>query len=120
MNDLAQPQGKVCADVNRGHDLENRQIGHGSQGVRRQRESRGSGPRSFQDKLLKVIFDKLADPRTTVDVRNDLEKEVRLLESGLDLRQVGFAVLVSHRAGCYPQRTVIQRADERIWATSLP
>jgi len=84
VNDLAQPQGKVCADVNRGHDLENRQIGHVSQGVRHQGEGRGSGPRPFQNDLLKVVFDKLTDARSAVDVRNDLEKEVRLLESRLE------------------------------------
>ena len=61
-----------------------------------------------------MVFDELADARTAVDVRNDLEQEVRLLQSGLDLRQVGLTVLVSHRAGRHPQRTVIERADERI------
>src|SRR3954453_12213856 len=57
VNDLAQSQRKVCADVNRGHDLEHRQIGHGSEGVRRQGERGGAGPRALQDELLEVIFD---------------------------------------------------------------
>src|SRR4029450_1784839 len=82
--------------------------------MRRQRETRGSGPRPFQADLLKAIFNELTDPRTAVDVRNDLEKEVRLLESGLDLRRVGFAMLLSPGAGCSPQRTVIQSADEGV------
>ena len=44
-----------------------------------------------------------------------LREEIRRFERRFDLRKVGFAVLVSHRAGCYPQRTVIQSADEGVY-----
>ena len=49
-----------------------------------------------------------------VDMRNDLEQEIRRRKRSFDLRQISFAVLVAHRAGRDPKRTVIQGSDQRV------
>src|SRR5262249_18331998 len=89
---------EVCSDVNGGDDLQDRQLGNGCQSVGRQGESCRPSPGSFQYDVLEVVFDELADARTAVDVRNDLEQEVRLVESRLDVRQLGLTVFVAHCA----------------------
>ena len=60
-----------------------------------------------------MVFDKFADARPAIDVRNDFEQEIRRLERGFDLCQVGFAVFVSHCADRNSNRSVIQDADKR-------
>ena len=82
--------------------------------MRGQAQGRWPGPGALQYNVLKAVFDKLADPRRTIDVGDDFKQEVRRFERRFDLRQVGFTVLVSHRPGRDPKRTVIQRADERV------
>src|SRR5437764_7547413 len=47
-------------------------------------------------------------------MRNDLKQEVRRFERGFDLRQIGFSMLIPHRAGRDSNRTVIQGADQRV------
>src|SRR3954470_13954097 len=84
MHDLAQPERQVGQYVNRGHHLENWQISYGCQRMGRQMERRRPGPRALDRDILEMIFDQFADAWRAVDVRNDLEKEVRLLESGFD------------------------------------
>src|SRR4029077_12344548 len=72
------------------------------------------GPRALYRDILQVIFDELADPGATVDVRNNLEEEIRRRKRSFDSRQVSFAVLVPHCAGRDPKRTVIQGPDQRV------
>src|SRR6476661_2665010 len=64
--------------------------------------------------ILKAVFDKLADARPAVDVRNDLEEKVWRLKRSLDLRHISFAVLVTHRTGRDSKRPVIERSDQRV------
>jgi hypothetical protein len=45
-------------------------------------ERRGPGPRALYRDILQVIFDELADPGATVDVRNNLEEEIRRRKQG--------------------------------------
>src|SRR5262249_40387618 len=82
--------------------------------MRGQRQSRGASPGALQGDVLEIIFHELAHTQAAVDVRDDLEQEIWYGERGLDGVEVGLAVLVAHRAGRNPKRSVIQRADERI------
>ena len=77
MHDLAQPERQVGQDVIRGHHLENWQVGYGCQRMRRQMERRRPGPRALDRDILEMIFDQFADAWRAVDMRNDLEQEVR-------------------------------------------
>jgi hypothetical protein len=58
-----------------------------------------------------MVFDEFADARRAVDMRNDLEQKIWSRERSFDLRQVGFAVLVAHRAGRNAKRPIIQGSD---------
>src|SRR5215472_2983034 len=69
---------------------------------------------SFQIDVLKVVFDQLADPRATVDMRYDLQKEIWRLERSLDGGVIGRLVLVAHGPGRHPHGTIIERTDKRV------
>src|SRR6516225_648443 len=86
----------------------------GSERVGMQIERARSGPSALQIDVLKVVFDQLADPRATVDIRYDLQKEIWRLECGLDSGVIGRLVLVTHSAGRHAHRAVIERADESV------
>jgi hypothetical protein len=53
---------------------------YGCQRVRRQIERRRPGPRALDRDILEMIFDQFADAWRAVDMRNDLEQEVRRRE----------------------------------------
>lgn len=72
---------EVCPDMDRGDDLQNRQLGDRRQGVGRQGQCRGPGPGTLQCDVLEAVFNELTDPRTAIDMRNDLEQEVRPLRA---------------------------------------
>src|SRR5690242_7647648 len=64
--------------------------------------------------IAQIVADEFANPRPTIDVRDDLQKKSRFLQR----RHDGFgrqqSVLVSHRPGGNPGGTEIQRSDERV------
>src|SRR6476619_8421188 len=82
--------------------------------MRRQMERRRPGPRAPDRDILEMIFDQFADAWRAVDMRNDLEQEVRRRKRSSDLRQIGFAVFVAHRASGNPNGSVIQGTDQRV------
>src|SRR5215468_5194461 len=45
---------------------------------------------------------------------NDFQQKARLVERFCDDGSIKFAVLVTHSAGCNPDASVIQRADEGV------
>src|SRR5215475_10822345 len=61
-----------------------------------------------------MVFDQLAYARCAVDMRNNLEQKVWSRKRSFDLRQIGFAVLVAHRAGRDPKRPIIQCSDKGV------
>jgi hypothetical protein len=94
--------------------LQHRQLGDRGQSVRVQVERRRAGPGALHGHVLEIIAHQLADPRAAVDMRDDLEQEVRRRQPlGLG-REVQGAVLVAHGAGGDADRAVVQRADQRI------
>src|SRR6202022_3950414 len=114
VHNLPQPERQVGYYVNRGHHFENWQVSYGCQRMRRQMERRRPGPRAFDRDVLEMIFDQFADAWRAVDMRNDLEQEVRRRKRSPDLRQIGLAVLVAHRASGNPNGSVIQGTDQRV------
>src|ERR1700687_78160 len=82
--------------------------------MRRQMERRRPGPRAFDRDVLEMIYDQFADAWRAVDMRNDLEQEVRCRKRSADLRQIGLTVFVAHGAGGNPNGSVIQGTDQRV------
>src|ERR1700730_8446841 len=82
--------------------------------MREQSELSRSRPGTFQIDILKMVFDQLADACCTVDVRQYLEQEVGRREGGFDCDEVSLLVLVAHGADGNPQRTIVERADQRV------
>src|SRR5450631_1394581 len=114
VHNLPQPERQVGQYVDRGHHLENWQVSYGCQRMRRQMERRRPGPRALYRDVLEMIFDQFADAWRAVDMRNDLEQEVRRRKRSPDLRQIGLAVFVTHRASGNPNGSVIQGTDQRV------
>src|SRR4029079_106573 len=83
-----------------------------------QNETRRSRPGAFHGDVLEPVIDKLENPRTAVDMRNDLQQVVRFGERSGNGFQVGGRMLVSHRAGRDAHDSVVERADKGIlvWA----
>ena len=67
------------------------------------------GPGAFDGDVLEVVFDKLADARRTVDMRDDLQQEVRYGERRLHHLQVHAVMLVAHRSRSDAHRAIVQR-----------
>ena len=80
MHHRPEAEREVGTDVNGGDDLQDRQFGHGCQRMWREGQCRRPGPRTLQDDVLKPVLNELANPRAAVDVRDDLEQEVRLAQ----------------------------------------
>src|SRR4051794_28167100 len=80
VDDLAEAEREIANEMNRGDDLEYRQLGDWSKRMRRERNRARAGPRPLERHVLEVIFDELADARAAVDVRNDLEQKIRCRE----------------------------------------
>src|SRR5215471_11215228 len=114
VHDLAEAERQIRENVDCGDNLEYRQLGDRGQRMRGQRQGCGAGPGALERNVLQIIFHELAHARAAVDVRDDLQQEIRQRERGFDGLQVGLAVLIAHRAGRDPKRSVIERADERI------
>src|SRR5260370_31955922 len=114
VHDVAETEREIGENVGCRLDLQHRQLGDGCQGVRGQRQGCGAGPYSLQNDVLEMIFDELADARGAVDVRNNLQQEIRCLKQSHGMRQVGSAVLKPHCAGRNPKRSVIEGADKRV------
>jgi hypothetical protein len=114
VRDVAQPERQVGQYVDGGHHLENWQVSYGCQRVRRQMERRRPGPRALYRDILEMVFDQFADAWPAVEMRNDLEQEVRRRKRSPDLRQIGLAMFIAHRAGGNPNGSVIQGTDQRV------
>src|SRR6516165_23396 len=80
VDDLAEAKRQIGDDVGGREDFEHRQFRHGSERVGMQIERARSGPSALEIDVLKVVFDQLADARTTVHMRYDLQKEIWRLE----------------------------------------
>ena len=73
-----------------------------------------SAPGALQRHVLQVVAHQLADARRAIDMRDDLEQEVRRLSEASTGVMVERAVLVAHGGGGDAHRPVVQRADQRV------
>ena len=95
-------------------DLPDRQVRNRGQGMRAQIERGGAAPGFLECDILHGVLDDLADPRTSVDMRDDLQQEVRRGERGEHPLFVHREVFEAHRTGCDLDRAVVQRAHQGV------
>ena len=76
VDDLAEPEGQIGNDVCGRDHLRHRQFGNRCQGVRMEIKRAGTGPGTFEFNVFEMIFDELANARSAVDMRDDLEQEI--------------------------------------------
>src|ERR1700704_2476501 len=114
MHDLAKSQRKVAQNVHGRDNLKDRQFGHRRHGMRAERQRARTGPRALDRDVLEMVLDQFANARAAVDMRDDLQEEIRRGERRLGGRQIGLFVLVAHRPGRDPHRPVIQGADQHV------
>src|SRR5882762_8651459 len=84
VDDLTETERQVGKDVLRRDDFHDGQFGDGRQSVRHQRQRARTRPRTFDRDVFEIIFHQFAYPRRAVDMRDDLEEEVRRGKRGLD------------------------------------
>src|SRR5712692_8089657 len=72
------------------------------------------GPCALHVDILAMVAHQLADARSAVDMRDDLEQEIRRGEFSRLSRGVEGAMLVAHGAGRNPNRAVVEGADQRV------
>ena len=77
MHDLAEAEGQIGDEVDGRDDLEHRQVGDRRQRVRIKLQRARPRPGAAYLDVLKPVFDKLADACGAIDVRNDLDQEIR-------------------------------------------
>ena len=78
MHDLAEAEGQIGDEVDCRDDLEHRQVGDRRQRVRVKLQRARPRPGATYLDVLEAVFDELADPRGAINVRNDLDQEIRL------------------------------------------
>src|SRR5271166_2075195 len=106
-DDFAEPQRQVGDEMRGGYHLAHRQPRNVALGVLEKLQRRGPAPGALERHILQVVADQLADARSAIDVRDDLEHEARLdeaLEQGLVLDLV---MLVAHGPRYAEHRSVV-------------
>src|SRR5712671_3503352 len=114
MDDLAETESEVGKNVLGRDDVEDGQVGDRGQSVRHQRQRAWPGPGTFDRDILEIIFHQFAYPGRAIDMRDDLEEEIRRRKRGPDGLAIERLMLVAHRAGGDAHVTVIERADEHV------
>lgn len=98
MDDSAETKRDVGKYMGCRYDLADRQVSNRCERVGVQIERGWSCPRPFEDYVFKPVFNQLADARTAIDVRNDLEKIAWGFECSQGLCGIDGAVFVTHGA----------------------
>src|SRR5262245_11720853 len=84
VHDLAEAERQIRQNVECRDDVNYRQLRDRGERVRGQRQSGRAGPGALHEHVLEMIFYELAYTRAAVDVRDDLQQEIRHRERGLD------------------------------------
>src|SRR5215831_20323736 len=82
--------------------------------MRKQAKRGRAGPGLLQGNILQMIAHEFANPRAAIDMRNDLQNEVRDLHPFLDAVVLDIPVLVAHGAAGAEYRAIMQRADQHV------
>src|SRR5262249_14781238 len=100
--------------MSRRNHLANGKFGDGGERVRLELERGRTGPGAFHCDVLKPIVDKLEDPVTAVDMRNDLEEIVRLGHARSYRLKIQCLVLETHGSSGDAHWAIVECADQRI------
>src|ERR1700730_91461 len=113
-HDLAEAERQVGYIVGGRDHLADRQPRHVAQRVLEELDRGRPRPGPLHRDVFHVVAHQLADPRRAVDMRDDLEHEVRPGEDLVQGGRVEFAMLEAHRWGDAQHRAVVQGADHDI------
>src|ERR1700736_3402728 len=113
-HDLAEAERQVRHIVGSRNHLTHRQPRHVAQRVLEELDRGRPRPGPLHRDVFHVVAHQLANPRGTVDMRDDLEHEVRPSERLQQRRRVELAMLEAHRCGDAQHRAVVQGADHDI------
>src|SRR3984893_2586766 len=113
-HDLAEAERQVRHIVGGRDHLADRQPRHVAQRVLEELDRGRPRPGPLHRDVFHVVAHQLADPRRAVDMRDDLEHEVRPGEDLVQGGRVEFAMLEAHRWGDAQHRAVVQGADHDI------
>src|SRR5215469_5444303 len=69
---------------------------------------------AFKVHVGQFIFDQLANARRAVDMRHDLEQEIRRQQRRHGRITIGWLVLIAHAAGGDPHRAIVEGPNQRI------
>src|SRR6516164_4131816 len=106
---------RQVGDIVGGRDhLAHRQARYVAHRMREELDRSRTGPGALQGDVLHVITHQLADPRCAVDMRDDLDHEIRPGERLYERRRVDFAMLETHRRGDAEDRAVVQGAHHHV------
>src|ERR1700737_1087716 len=113
-HDLAEAEGKISDEMRGGYHLAHGKSRNIALGVLEHLQGRGAPPRPLERHILQVVAHQLADARPAIDVRNDLDHEVRFgkaFEQGL---AIDLMVFVAHRRRDTEHRAIMQRTHESL------
>lgn len=88
--------------------------------MRAELQGRRAGPGALHGHVFEMAAHQLADARAAVDMRDDLDQDVRRGQVPRFGRQVERTVLVLHGAGGDADGAVVQRADQRVGLDRQP
>ncbi|ENN84967.1 hypothetical protein RHSP_58650 [Rhizobium freirei PRF 81] len=112
VNDFAKTERQIRDEMNGGNHFENRQSRDVGHDMRAEIERRRRSPGFLDGDIGEVIAHQLADPRRGIDMRNDLDQEIRLRQRGQKRPLIDGLVLVTHRSRRAEDAAVMQRADD--------
>src|SRR5438105_3705958 len=104
---FAQTERQIGDVVGSRDDLAHRQPRDIAQRMLEKLDRPWTGPRSLQGHVFHVIAHQLANPRCAVDMRDDLEHEIRPGEGFQERRRVDLAMLEAHCRGDAQHRAVM-------------
>src|SRR5438552_976965 len=113
-HDLAQTERQVGNVVGSRDDLAHWQPRHIAQRMLEELDCPRTRPSALHGDAFHVIAHQLADPRRAVDMRNDLDHEVRAGERFQQWRRVNLAMLEAHCRADAQHRAVVQGADHDV------
>src|ERR1700730_15579022 len=113
-HDLAKTQRQVRHIVGSRNHLTHRQPRHVAQRVLEELDRSRPRPGSLHRDVFHVIAHQLADPRRAVDMRDDLDHEVRSGQRLQQRRGIQLAMLETHRGGDAQHRAVVQGTDHNV------
>src|SRR5208283_430016 len=112
MHDLAKAERHVGDEMGAGNHIQDRKLRNISQSMGKELKRCRAAPGPFERNILPAIAHKLANTRPAIDIRDDLEKEIRLAKFAQDRAVIQFLVLIPHASHGAEYRAEMQRTDK--------